>query len=214
VSKAVLFAVANNLELATKGGGHATSGSSSTEGGLCIDLSLMRDVSVDVAANTVTAQGGCVWEDVDNAAAEHGLAAIGGTVNNTGIGGLTLGGGQGYLTAQVGLVIDNLLAVEMVLADGSVVTASEKSNPDLFWAVRGAGAAFGVATSFVYRAHEQKNPVWAGLVFFPTTHLEEVIKHANLCMDCPEQERLLMLLGFGVFFHRCYERNSADLVVI
>jgi FAD/FMN-containing dehydrogenase len=159
VSKAILFGVANNLELAVKGGGHATSGSSSTDGGLCIDLDKMRGVSVDTEKKTVTAQGGAWWEDVDAAATKYGLACVGGTVSHTGIGGLTLGGGYGFLSGEHGLVVDNLLEVEYVLADGTIVTASEKENQDLFWAARGAGAGFGVATRFTYRAHDQKNMI-------------------------------------------------------
>jgi FAD/FMN-containing dehydrogenase len=119
----------------------------------------MRKAEVDPAQKTITAQGDALWADVDEAAAEHGLATVGGTVNHTGIGGLTLGGGYGWLTGAYGLTIDNLLEAELVLADGSIVTASHTENEDLFWAVRGAGACFGVATKFVYRAHEQKNQI-------------------------------------------------------
>ncbi len=120
----------------------------------------MRHVSVDPETKIITAQGGCIWADVDNAAADHDLAAVGGTVNHTGIGDLTLGGGYGYLTPAHGMVVDNLLSVQLVLADGSIVTASQSENTDLFWASRGAGIGFGVATSFVYQAYEQKEPVW------------------------------------------------------
>lgn len=127
-----------------------------------IDLSLMRQVTVDPSVMTITAQGGCLWVDVDEAAGKYGLATVGGTVNHTGIGGLTLGGGYGWLSGYHGLAIDNLLSVRMVLADGSLVTASDAENPDLFWAVRGAGQSFGVTVEFTYRAHEQKDPVWAG----------------------------------------------------
>jgi FAD binding domain len=129
----------------------------------------MRKVEVDPAQKTITAQG----------AAEHGLATVGGTVNHTGIGGLTLGGGYGWLTGAYGLTIDNLLEAELVLADGSIVTASHTENEDLFWAVRGAGTCFGVATKFAYRAHEQKNQIWAGLFFFPPPMLEKVFEFAN-----------------------------------
>lgn len=139
----------------------------------------MRRVSVDPLAKTIKAQGGCLWVDVDKAAGEHELVTVGGTVNHTGIGGLTLGGGYGWLSGKYGLVIDNLLAVQMVLADGSIVTASGDENIDLFWAVRGAGQSFGVATEFTYKAHEQKTPVWAGQLAFLPTHLEELAEVAN-----------------------------------
>jgi len=161
------------------GGGHGTSGANSTDGGVSINLSKMRHVSVDPETKTITAQGGCLWADVDNAAAEHDLAAVGGTVNHTGIGGLTLGGGFGFLTPAHGMVVDNLLSVQLVLADGSIVTASKSENPDLFWASRGAGIGFGVATSFVYQAHEQKNLIWGGLLVFPKTQIHEVLAFGN-----------------------------------
>ena len=179
VSAAVTFARTWALDLAICGGGHATSGASSSDGGIVVDLSKMRAVTVDPSAMTIKAQGGCLWVDVDKAAGEHGLATVGGTVNHTGIGGLTLGGGYGWLSGRYGLVIDNLLAVQMVLADGSTVTASDAENPDLFWAVRGAGQAFGVATEFTYRAYEQRNPVWAGLLMFLPSKLDEFVEAAN-----------------------------------
>jgi FAD/FMN-containing dehydrogenase len=197
VSKAVLFAVEHKLELVVKGGGHALSASSSTDGGLVIDLGNMRAVTVDVAKKTVTAQGGALWSDVDEATHPHGLAAVGGTVNHTGVGGLTLGGGYGYLSPKVGLTIDNLLEVEYVLADGKVVRASEKEHTDLFWAARGAGAAFGVATEFVYQAHDQKSEVWGGLVVFEIGKFEEVIRFANgLLVEV--QEKAIMLVALAV----------------
>lgn len=139
----------------------------------------MRAVSVDPVSNTIRAQGGCHWVDVDLAAYEHGLATVGGTVNHTGIGGLTLGGGYGWLSGEHGLVIDNLLAVQMVLADASIVTASESENPDLFWAVRGAGQSFGVAVEFTYRAHPQSSTVWAGILGFLPDNLEALVAAAN-----------------------------------
>lgn len=159
----------------------------------------MRSVTVDPIAKSITAQGGALWSDVDTEAEKFGLAAVGGTINHTGIGGLTLGGGYGYLTGKHGLVIDNLLEVEMVLADGSIVTASETENPDLFWAVRGAGASFGVATKFVYRAHEQKGPVWGGLLVFPKTQLEHIVAFCNTVLDAEKNldGKATVLLGFA-----------------
>ena len=139
----------------------------------------MRNVSVDPIAKTCTAQGGCLWEDVDKAAGEHGLATVGGTVNHTGIGGLTLGGGYGWHSGVHGLVIDNLLEVQIVLADGKVVKTAETENTDLWWGVRGAGSSFGVATEFTYRLHEQKDSVWAGMLAFSPDKIDEVITFAN-----------------------------------
>jgi FAD/FMN-containing dehydrogenase len=194
VSKAVLFAAANKLELAVCGGGHATSGSSSTDGGLCIDLSKMRQVTVDPTKKTITAQGGALWADVDTEASKYCLGAVGGTVNHTGIGGLTLGGGYGFLSPRFGLTIDNLLEVEVVLADGKIVTASNTENQDLFWAMRGAGAAFGVATKFVYQAHDQKNDVWGGMLIFPPTMVAEVVAFANTVVQPPEGDKLIVVV--------------------
>ncbi|EOD45898.1 putative 6-hydroxy-d-nicotine oxidase protein [Neofusicoccum parvum UCRNP2] len=136
VSQTVKLAVAHATPLVVAGGQHSTGGDSSISApGLVIDLARMRAVAVDPAARTITAQGGCIWRDVDEAAGAHGLATVGGTVNHTGIGGLTLGGGYGFLSGLHGLAVDNLLAVEAVLADGAVVAASDALNPDLFWAL-------------------------------------------------------------------------------
>lgn len=157
----------------------------------------MRGVTVDAEKKTAIAQGGALWANVDAELAKYDLAAVGGTVNHTGIGGLTLGGGYGFLTGQYGLVIDNLLEVEFVLADGSVVTASESQNPDLFWAARGAGVNFGVATSFTYQAHDKKNPVWGGMLLFPKEKLTNVINASNHLIEIGDG-RQAMLVGFAV----------------
>ncbi|GME66069.1 hypothetical protein ABOM_003993 [Neofusicoccum parvum] len=179
ISKTVLLCREYQVTFAVSGGKHASNGAASTEGGLVIDLSQMRTVEVDRAAQTVKVQGGCIWRDVDEAAAEHGLAMVGGTINHTGVGGLTLGGGYGWLSGRYGLTIDALLAITMVLADGSIVHASRDNLPDLFWAVRGAGHCFGVAVDFTFRAQEQPGTVWAGQLAFPLEKLEEVVSFAN-----------------------------------
>jgi hypothetical protein len=196
ISKAVQWASKNKTDLAIMGGGHATAGASSSEGGIVIDLSKMRKVTVDAAKKTLTAQGGALWVDVDDAAQEHRLATVGGTVNHTGIGGLTLQGGYGWLSPQRGLVIDNLLSVRMVLADGSIVTASGSENPDLFWALRGAGSNFGVATEFVYQAFDQKVDPWCGLLAFTPDKLEAVIEFLNGAVNSQEG-RNGVILGFA-----------------
>lgn len=140
----------------------------------------MRSVVVDIPTKTVRAQGGCIWEDVDEAAAKHDLAMVGGTVNHTGVGGLTLGGGYGWLSGCYGLTIDSLLSVQIVLADGSIKRASAEENSDLFWAVRGAGHCFGVVVDFQFQAYDQKNAVWAGQLVFPASQkLDEVVVFAN-----------------------------------
>ncbi|EAS36048.3 6-hydroxy-D-nicotine oxidase [Coccidioides immitis RS] len=187
ISKAVRFAQENNIDLAIRGGGHSVSGTSSSDGGLVIDLSLMRKVTVDPAKKTITAQGGALWVDVDTAAAAHNLAMPGGTVNHTGIGGLTLGGGYGWLSAKYGLVIDNLISAKMVLADGRIVTTSATEEPDLFWAIRGAGHNFGVAAEFTYQGYEQVNQVYAGPLIFTVDKLEGVIEALNSTLQNPDE---------------------------
>ncbi|EFR02279.1 mitomycin radical oxidase [Nannizzia gypsea CBS 118893] len=196
ISVAVKLAQEHKLDLAVKGGGHSVSGASSTEGGLVIDLALMRHVEVDVDRKTITAQGGCLWVDVDEAGARHGLATVGGTVNHTGIGGLTLGGGYGWLSAKYGLVIDNLLSVTMVLADGRIVKTSATEEPDLFWAVRGAGHNFGIAVEFVYRVYEQVDPVFSGFLIFPQEKLEAIIDTLNQRMQQTQEDSATMCI-FG-----------------
>jgi UDP-N-acetylenolpyruvoylglucosamine reductase len=196
VAQALLFAQSHGLEVAVLGGGHSTSGSSSTEGGLVVDLTKMRQVTVNPENLTIKAQGGTIWEDVDYAAAKYGLATVGGTVNHTGVGGLTLGGGYGWLTGKYGLTIDNLLEVEVVLADGRILRASETENPDLFWGLRGAGQSLGVATSFTFRGYKQADPVWGGLLVFKPGDLGEVIKFANWVVETTEGQSA-MVLGIG-----------------
>src|SRR3954447_8953838 len=142
-----------DVEIAVRGGGHNVAGLAATEGGLMVDLAPMRGIHVDPARQRVRAQGGVTWNEYNRAAAVHGLATTGGVVSTTGIAGLTLGGGLGWLMGKYGMAIDNLESAEIVLADGRVVTASEADDADLFWAIRGGGGNFGVATSFEYRAH-------------------------------------------------------------
>jgi FAD/FMN-containing dehydrogenase len=153
VIAAVNHARAEGLTLAVRGGGHNGAGLGSCDDGLVIDLSPMRGIRVDPEARTVRAQGGCTWGDVDHATHAFGLATPSGIISTTGVGGLTLGGGLGHLTRGCGLAIDNVLEADVVLADGSLVRASEDSNPDLFWAIRGGGGNFGVVTSFLFRLH-------------------------------------------------------------
>ena len=136
-----------------RGGGHNVAGRSTIDGGLMIDLSLMTGIHVDPKARTARAQGGLTWNEFNRETQLHGLATTGGVVSTTGIAGLTLGGGLGWLMGKHALALDNLLSVELVLADGRVVTASADENPDLFWALRGGGGNFGVAASFEYRLH-------------------------------------------------------------
>jgi FAD/FMN-containing dehydrogenase len=144
-------------------------------GGLVLDLAPLRDVRVDPTSRTVRVSGGSVWGDVDHATHPFGLAVPSGFISTTGVGGLTLGGGIGYLTRRYGLTIDNLLEVDIVLADGRLVTASQREHADLFWAVRGGGGNFGVVTSFLFRANPVST-VYGGPIFWPLRNGREVLR--------------------------------------
>jgi len=174
VIAAVNFGRENRLTVAVRGGGHNGPGFGTCDDGLVIDLSRMRGIRVDPSASTVRVEGGCVWGDVDHATHAFGLAVPCGFIASTGVGGLTLGGGIGYLSRKYGLTIDNLLGVDMVLADGSFVTASAEENTDLFWAVRGGGGNFGVVTSFLFRGCPVST-VYGGPMFWPMEQAAEVL---------------------------------------
>jgi len=175
VITSVNFGRENTLRVAIRGGGHNAGGSGVCDDGLVIDLSPMRYVRVDPKKRTVLAGGGALWGDVDHAAHAFGLAVPAGIISTTGVGGLTLGGGLGHLTRQCGLTIDNLLAVDMVLADGRFVTASAKEYADLFWAVRGGGGNFGVVTSFLFKAYPIHTN-YAGPMFWPLEDAAEIMR--------------------------------------
>jgi hypothetical protein len=161
--------------LAVRGGGHNGGGLGVCEDGMVIDLSALRGIRVDPKAHTVRVEGGCKWGDVDHATHAFGMATPAGIISTTGVGGLTLGGGIGHLSRRYGLTIDNLLAVDVVLADGRFVTASANENEDLFWAVRGGGGNFGVVTSFEFRLHSLSTVV-AGPTLWPLERAAEVMK--------------------------------------
>lgn len=169
----VRFARETDIVTAVRGGGHNGAGLGTCDDGLVIDLSRMRGVRVDPAARAVRAEAGCRQGDVEHAAHAFGLAVPAGVISTTGIAGLTLGGGHGYLTRKYGLTIDNLLEADLVLADGRFVTASATQNEDLFWAIRGGGGNFGVVTSFLYRAHPV-HTVFAGVTLWPIEQAREV----------------------------------------
>lgn len=166
VAAAVRIARESGTELTVRGGGHGFGGSAICDGGVMVDLSRMRDVRVDPAARTATCGGGTTMADLDAACQTHGLAVTGGTISHTGVAGLTLGGGFGWLTGMLGLSADNLIAAEVVLADGTRVRASDDEHPDLLWALRGAGGNFGVVTSFEFRLHPVGPLVNLGLFFW------------------------------------------------
>jgi len=207
VAIAVKYATEEGLDLGVKGGGHSTAGASSTNGGVLIDLGRMRNVSVDKDKQQLSIQGGCLWSDVDAAAWEFKLATVGGTVADTGVGGLTLGGGYGVLSGTRGLVIDNMVSATVVLANGDIVTASKEKNPDLFWALNGAGQNFGVTTRFVLQAYPQSDLYLGTMLFAPTpetiSKLVVALNDLFLIRDTPNgpetksKGKAMSLLGFA-----------------
>jgi FAD/FMN-containing dehydrogenase len=174
VIAAVEFGRESGMDVAIRGGGHNGPGLGTVEDGLVIDLGRMKGVHVDPANRTVRVQGGCVWGDVDHATHPFGMAAPGGFVSSTGVGGLTLGGGVGYLSRSVGMTVDSLLSADVVLADGRFVTASESENPDLLWALRGGGGNFGVVTSFEFRLHPV-GMIYGGPMVWPMERAAELM---------------------------------------
>jgi FAD/FMN-containing dehydrogenase len=194
VARAIAFAREHDLLLAVRGGGHNGAGLGTCDDGVVVDLSPLRDIQVDAKTRTVRVGGGCTWNEVDRATHEHGLAVPCGVISTTGVGGLTLGGGLGHLTRGYGLTIDNLLAAEMVLADGQQLTASADENADLFWAIRGGGGNFGVVTTFVFRAHPVSTVV-GGPTFWALEETEEVMSaYRDFLPEAPRE-----LGGFFAF---------------
>ncbi len=190
---AVRFAGERGLLLAVRGGGHSVPGFGTCDGGLVLDLSRMRGIRVDPERRVVRAEGGCTWGDLNHATNAFGLATTGGIVSTTGIAGLTLGGGLGYLARSCGLSCDNLISADVVTADGSFVTCSEEQNEDLFWALRGGGGNFGVVTSFEYRLHPMA-VILGGPTFFPLDG--DVLRgYRDLISEAPEE--LGALLGLA-----------------
>jgi FAD/FMN-containing dehydrogenase len=186
VVAAVNAAREHGLLLAVRGGAHNGPGLGTCDGGLLIDLSRMKGVFVYAKSRTIRAGGGCTWGDVDHAASAFGLATPSGFISTTGVGGLTLGGGIGYLSRAYGLTIDNLLSAEVVLADGRVVTAGAGENADLFWALRGGGGNFGVVTSFEFKAHPV-GIVYGGPMLWPMDKARELMKWwRDFILSAPE----------------------------
>ena len=175
VAAAVRFARARGLPLSVYGGGHNVTGNAVCEAGVTIDLRPMKAVTVDPETRTCHAQAGLTWGELDAATQQHGLAVTGGRMSTTGLGGLTLGGGSGWIERKFGYTVDNLLSVETVTADGRIRTASEREHPELFWATRGGGGNFGVATSFEFRLHPIGPAVLAGMLMFPAPMASAVL---------------------------------------
>jgi len=194
VIQSVNFAREQSLLLAIRSGGHNAGGLGICDDGLVIDLAPMKYTRVDPATRTVTVGGGCTWGDVDHATHVFGLATPSGIISTTGVGGLTLGGGIGYLTRRFGLTIDNLLSADAVLANGTFVKASADENPDLFWAIRGGGGNFGVVTSFTFKLH-QIDMIYGGPMLYELSETADMMKwYRDLILAAPDD-----LNGFFAF---------------
>jgi FAD/FMN-containing dehydrogenase len=191
---AVNLARSQRLEVAVRGGGHNVAGRATIDGGLMIDLSLMRGVHVDPAGRTARAQGGVLWKEFNRETQLHGLATTGGVVGTTGIAGLTLGGGLGWLMPKYGLALDNLRSSELVLADGRVLRVNSEEHPDLFWGIRGGGGNFGIAASLEYTLHPVGPLVAGGLVAHPLQKAGDVLKFfREQCASAPDE--LMLVAG-------------------
>ena len=196
IADAIAFAREAGLEISVRGGGHSVAGRCLTDGGLMIDLSLMKGVHVDPESHTARVQPGVSWAQLNRETQLHGLAVTGGVISTTGIAGLTLGGGLGWLMPKYGLATDNLLSARVVTADGRTLTASEQENADLFWGLRGAGANLGVVSSFEYRLHEVGPTVIGGLVAHPFDAAADVL-HFYRDWSAGASDDLMTFAGVG-----------------
>ncbi|EAW17165.1 FAD binding domain protein [Aspergillus fischeri NRRL 181] len=222
VSKAVRFSRRHNIDLVVKGGGHTPDGGNSSDGGITLDLKRMKKVSLHFESNTVTVQGGALWADVHHTTAGSGLVVASSTVSTTGVGGVTLQGGYGYLMCAHGLIIDNLLSAQVIIADGQLLTASESENSDLFWAIRGAGQNFGVVVEFTFQAHKQPGDVFAGSLVFTAENMATILESLNAalkykdgkstaqCIISQSPNTKELLVTVGIFYNgpenECRER--------
>ncbi len=218
VQAAVRFARGADLRLSVKGGGHAFAANTVADGGLLIDLRPMRGVDIDVGATTADIEAGAKWGEVDPLLQAHGLASPGGTVSTVGVAGYTLGGGMGYLARKHGLAIDNLLSVDVVTADGSFVHASADEHPDLFWALRGGGGNFGVATGFEFRLHEVGPEVLAGQVFHRFEDAPRLLRrYREVMATAPDEVQcypfFLRIPPLDMFPEEFHGRLALDFVV-
>jgi FAD/FMN-containing dehydrogenase len=204
VADAIALARRSDLAISVRGGGHNFAGTAVCEGGLMIDLGRMRSVEIDAEGRRASCGGGATWADLDGAAQQHGLAVPGGFISHTGVGGLTLGGGVGWLTKIAGLTVDSLLAAEVVTADSRTLRASAGENPDLFWALRGGGGNFGVVTRFEFRAHPVGPMVNLGLFFVDAQRGGELFRFAR--------QRIGTLPARATAFLACLDAPPAPFV--
>jgi FAD/FMN-containing dehydrogenase len=197
IADAIKLACDSELDIAVRGGGHNVAGRSTTDGGMMVDLSLMTGMHVDPKRRIATAQGGLTWNLFNRETQLHGLATTGGVVSTTGIGGLTLGGGIGWLMGKHALALDNLLAVDLVMADGRVVTASKEEDPDLFWALQGGGGNFGVAASLQYQLHPVGPDITGGVIAYPFSEAWDVLRFfRDITASLPDE-----MMVFGGLIH-------------
>ena len=195
VAAAVAFAREHKLLLSIKGGGHNIAGTSIADGGLMLDMSRMRNVTVDPEAKLAHVGAGCRLKDVDRATQEHGLATVLGFISEVGVAGLTLGGGLGYLTRRFGWTVDNLEEVEIVTANGEIRVANRHENIALFWALRGGGGNFGVVTRFTFRLHEIGPTVYGGLIAWPFTRADDILRvYRTITTEAPRELSVWMIL--------------------
>jgi FAD/FMN-containing dehydrogenase len=196
IADAIALARGSGLEVSIRGGGHSVAGRWSTDGGVMIDLSRMRGIHVDPKAETARVQPGVSWSELNRETQLHGLAVTGGVISTTGVAGLTLGGGIGWLMPKFGLALDNLLSARVVTADGQILTASEDENADLFWALRGGGGNFGVVSSFEFRLHPVGPTVTGGLVAHPFDAASDLLHfYRDYVADAPDE--LMTFAGVG-----------------
>ena len=215
VAKAVNFARENNFLVAVKGGGHNSAGTASCNDGMMIDLSLMQNVEIDTDNNTAKVEGGCLLGAVDKATQEHGLAVSSGIISHTGVGGLTLGGGMGWISRKHGFSVDNLLSAEVVLANGEIVYASKDENPDLFWAIRGGGGNFGIVTNFEFKCADIGTEVYSGPIVKRFDDAKEYIRfHREFVKTMPDEMTVWMVIRHAPPLPFLSEETHGKLVVL
>ncbi len=188
ISECVKFARKNNLIVSVRGGGHNVAGNAVVDGGLMIDLSKMKEIKVDVTNKTATAEPGVILREFDAATIQYGLATTGGTVSDTGLAGLTLGGGLGYLAGKYGITVDNLLSAEMITADGEKILVDKDNHTDLYWAIRGGGGNFGIVSKFKYQLHSFGPNVVGGMILYTMDKAKEVLQfYREFIRNAPDE---------------------------
>lgn len=196
VADAIRLAQRLGLEVAVRGGGHNVAGRATIDGGVMVDLSLMKAIKVDLERRRVHAQGGVTWSELNRETQRHGLAVTGGIVSSTGIAGLTLGGGLGWLMGKYGLALDNLASLELVNAQGGLIRTSKTEEPDLFWAARGGGGNFGIATTLEYQLHPVGPPITGGLIAYPFDRSRDVLSlYCERTSSLPDEQILFATLA-------------------